>query len=253
MIAQYARNFILLCLQGMKDKLPFQNEELLDASVVYFGSEQFERSKWEKLGKKYTNVILDKDYTVYIHELDQLECNYGFYSRQIGQPRSNPIDIWSSMKTSYPLCSSLAYALFVLPHSTVSVERIFSSMKDIKTFKRNRLSRETLEACLLGYQSFKGNEMKIRMSMVKRYQDVWRKTSDGDFVEISKVKDMEFDKEDIMINEENLRIADDQAIEEPNTGGIGQKRKHKEPLERDFKQMKKSDFYELDENPKDFE
>jgi len=48
----------------------------------------------------------------------------------------------------------IAKAVFVLPHFSVPVERVFSSMKNIKNLRRNRLTIQNLEACLLGDQHF---------------------------------------------------------------------------------------------------
>ena len=66
--------------------------------------------------------------------------------------------------------------------SFLVVERIFSSMKDIKTIKRNSLTVETLEACLLGYQAFKTILLKMRNSMLKNYQDFWKKSKSEDLL-----------------------------------------------------------------------
>jgi len=60
----------------------------------------------------------------------------------------SPLKIWQSEMVT------IARAVTVLPYSSVEVERIFSAMKDIKNVKRNRLSLDNVEACLLGYQYF---------------------------------------------------------------------------------------------------
>ena len=85
------------------------------------------------------------------------------------QPRASILDIWSGIGEYYPLCYKLASALFVLPHSSVEVERVFSKVRDVKTFKRNRLSVESLEVCLLGYQAFKSEKLHITEGMLDRF------------------------------------------------------------------------------------
>src|SRR5690349_746698 len=41
-----------------------------------------------------------------------------------------------------------------LPHSLVCVERMFSKLHNIKTLRRNRLTVENLEACILNFEHF---------------------------------------------------------------------------------------------------
>ena len=66
----------------------------------------------------------------------------------------SPLKIWQGEISNYPNIYLIAKAIAVLPYSSVQVERIFSAMKDIKNVKRNRLSIDNVEACLLGYQAF---------------------------------------------------------------------------------------------------
>ncbi len=67
--------------------------------------------------------------------------------------RVSPLETWKNLEDEYPTLCTLARALMVLPCSTVAVERAFSSLKNIKIPKRNRLTVQNLEACLLTYQN----------------------------------------------------------------------------------------------------
>ena len=51
----------------------------------------------------------------------------------------------STTKTTFPNLAKLASILIVLPVTTATVERSFSSMKLIKTRLRNRMGENTLE------------------------------------------------------------------------------------------------------------
>ena len=56
------------------------------------------------------------------------------------------------MTTAYPLISNILARIAVLPASSAQVERLFSTMKRIKTAQRNRLKTETLD-CLIRISS----------------------------------------------------------------------------------------------------
>jgi len=88
--------------------------------------------------------------------------------------RGNPISLWTHKKMEeYPLMSQLAKALLLIPYSSACVERTFSDFKTIKTNKRNCLCRESLEACLLIYQAFRQETVKITEDMIQRYDIIW--------------------------------------------------------------------------------
>ncbi len=53
--------------------------------------------------------------------------------------------LYMSTKTFFPNLARLAAILIVLPVTTATVERTFSSMKLIKTQLRNRMGENTLE------------------------------------------------------------------------------------------------------------
>jgi len=56
------------------------------------------------------------------------------------------------LTTAYPLISNILARIAVLPASSAHVERLFSTMKRIKTAQRNRLKTETMD-CLIRISS----------------------------------------------------------------------------------------------------
>ena len=91
--------------------------------------------------------------TSFCNELDSFEFNFEEIQSEMKAKKKSPLEHWAKYEEDYPNICTLAKAILVLPHSTVSVERIFSNMKDIKTIKRKRLTVENLEACVLCYQN----------------------------------------------------------------------------------------------------
>jgi len=89
----------------------------------------------------------------FINELENLQYNFDDISSAVKMRRVSPLETWKTLEEDYPTLCILARALFVLPCSTVDVERIFSSLKNKKNSKRNRLTVNNLEACLLTYQN----------------------------------------------------------------------------------------------------
>jgi hypothetical protein len=66
---------------------------------------------------------------------------------------------WRPYASRFPITFKLARAIQVLPYSSVSIERKFSELTDIKTLKRNRLSAENLQACLFVKQEYKDEDL----------------------------------------------------------------------------------------------
>jgi len=151
-ILSATRNFLLLSLKKMKIQLPFNEEILKDAQVVFL--KEFDKEKWLRLQSRFTNILsTDKMRACFCNELDSLEYRFEEIQSEIKAKKKSPLESWANYEEEYPNICILAKAILTLPHSTVSVERIFSNIKDIKTIKRNRLTVENLEACVLCYQN----------------------------------------------------------------------------------------------------
>ena len=83
--------------------------------------------------------------------------------------KTSSLTIWKSQSELYPNVYTLVRALLVLLYTSVQVERVFSTMKNIVNIKRNRLTVENVEACLLGYQASKSESFCITDDMVNNY------------------------------------------------------------------------------------
>jgi len=81
----------------------------------------------------------------------------------------SPLTVWKNESLVYPNMCLLVKALYVLPYSSVPVERVFSNMKDIKNTKRNRLTLDNMEAYLLGHQASKLGSFDINEEMIDVY------------------------------------------------------------------------------------
>jgi len=191
----------------MTKKLPFNEEVISNMSVVFF--KEFNQEKWEKLGERFQNVITLSDQQNFKYEVRRLAYNFD----EIGHPliisKGNPIEIWTAREEEYPLCSKLAKALLVLPHSTCPVERVFSTMRDFRTPKRSRLSTENLEACLLNYQAFKSEDVNLTSSMIRRYPDIWKQSL------------LKEEKEEVKQNEINGELKNPQSESQNQSEKIG--------------------------------
>ena len=83
---------------------------------------------------------------------------------------------WRHLSQSFRLMSRLALATAVIPHSTVNVESFFSSLKDFRSPKRNRLKAKNIEASLLMYQTFgPRTESILDKEMFAKYKVKYRR------------------------------------------------------------------------------
>ena len=163
--------FLYICLHQMKNNLPFSNE-YLNLSQVLFFEEEFNEDKWLKLRDLFPNVLRTrKQRDDFATEVRKMEYTYNKIKARImiSPNRISPIMVWRNEFSIYPNVSLMANALFVLPYSSVPVERVFSTMKDILSAKRNRLTVDNMEACLLGYQASRTETFVIDDDMIETY------------------------------------------------------------------------------------
>lgn len=164
--------FIYISLKKMKKKLPYNNEVINLSQIIYF-EDDFKAEKWLKLKDLFPNILkTPKMRDELVREIEKMEYNYKKLKTKYFNPTHDIsfIEVWNHLKPTYPNMCELARALIVLPYSSVSVERIFSSLKDIKTKKRSRLTTENLESCLLGYQHFRTEALQITEKMIEDYE-----------------------------------------------------------------------------------
>jgi len=75
--------------------------------------------------------------------------------------------VWYDQRQYYPLSYKLACAVETIQYTSASIERLFSDMGNIVTVKRNRLTVENIEACLLIRQEKREKENYFTPEMFK--------------------------------------------------------------------------------------
>lgn len=200
-IANCARKFVLLSLKQMKNKLPYKGDIWDDIDVIFFN--EFNQQKWENLKKKFVNIIsTDEMKDKFTLEVGKLETKFKKIQLEKLMVNSSPVTLWMSHKNKYPTIYRLVRALLVLPSSSAPVERVFSSLKNIKNAKRNRLSLENLEACLLTYQHYKTLRIPLNLDILKSYTKNMNSQAFNDLI------CEELRENEVMSEEEDFGVSD---------------------------------------------
>lgn len=132
-----------------------------------------DKPSWQKLASKLKPII---DSQGIQDELEIAEYNFEDLQQPFRYNGENQIRFWKNKSTEYPIMSKIALAVFTLPYSTVSIERTFSMLKDIRDPRRNRLSSEGTEACLLGHQQL-GSISTLSLNhkeIDSRMRNIWK-------------------------------------------------------------------------------
>lgn len=165
----------------MKCWLPYKETALFDSEVIHL--QIYNEDKWKRLRDRFSNIISVEERTEFNAQLKRFKINYPDIKNNLG---SKPLlEVWLEQSTKFPLLYRFVRALMVLPYSSCSIERTFSKLTDIKTLKRNRLSVECLEACLLVKQEFCGSTLSFTSSMLNKYhlkEDVELQISDYNYL-----------------------------------------------------------------------
>jgi len=181
----YARQFIIEMIVRMKEIIPFKNEVLESVDVIKL--EGINESKWTTLAKQFTNIVPSNEFNAFKNQLDIFAWNFPELKSYFNSSNQNLINFWTSNKIiDYPILKKLALACLTLPYSTVSVERSFSILRDIQRPKRNNLSAEAVEACLLSHHSLNASEsFLITNDMKKKYKVMWNSLQSALNIELS--------------------------------------------------------------------
>jgi len=167
-IVETSIRFIFLVLKSMKKKLPFQDPTWEDIKIIFLS--EFDKSKWISLKNNFSNIVSTNELKEsFVHEISRLEYNFKKIQYQNLMIKPAPLALWNSLRKDYPTIYQLSKALLVLPHSSVNVERIFSSLKHIHSPSRNRLTIENVEACLLAYQHYRESKVSINFETFKKF------------------------------------------------------------------------------------
>ena len=194
------RDLILKILVEMKTSLPFEDELLKQTQVVFL--REWKEEDWNKLARRFTNIISKQSERHFNAEMKRMAINFKGLSLEHEKSQKTILETWNHLFKKYPEMARLAMAVLVLPSSTVSVERVFSNMKDIKTSKRNRLNVDNLETCLLIYNSYKTLDFDITNEMDQKFKDLWKKEKE---IESKDYKTMEEAKKDETLPDEDKK------------------------------------------------
>ena len=168
------KNFVVAILNEMKNRA-FVNDDAFKLCSQIFIQRGWvcDKDKWKTLSNTFKNIITLEKEEKFEFELEKFYVKASDIRDRYQDFSGTPLELWRQLKPRYPHLSELAMAILTLPHSSVPVERIFSKMKDFKTSKRNRLTVENLEACLLVEQRFTNN-FEITEEMLIRRINLWK-------------------------------------------------------------------------------
>ena len=219
-IFQVAFEFLIASLEKMKRWLPFENQILFNTEVIYLKS--YDYDKWVDLKDKFPNIIKEEDKSSFQEQIQRLKYHYLDIKGDISH---YPIlEVWRKNKLKFPLLYQLVRALMVTPYSSCSIERIFSKCKDVKTLKRNRLSTQNLESCLLIKQEYGESNFGFSEEMFSRFNESEKieeesnenKTSHKNLVNpFSVPKKSELKEISMEIEEDNLNLKENNLKSDP--------------------------------------
>ena len=167
LVFKSTQSFILNTIYEMKNKLPF-NHKIIKASYdIFFHSTIFNRDSWQILADQFKNIISEGENRSFQNELKRMACNHERHAKEHRESQRTILETWSFLSNQYPSMGKLAKSIIALTHSSCPVERIFAQMEDFVTPKRNRMTSENLEACLLIHQAqeFDGYDFEINNDM----------------------------------------------------------------------------------------
>jgi len=151
-------------------RLPFTNDIVMDLDCLIIRDRGTAFSSMRKLGLFFNNIISQAELGAFMNEVDNLEREGELYQKRAELKRYSLLEFWKEEQEDFPLLYRLSRAIQVLPYSTASIERNFSTMRLIKTVRRNLLGTNNLVGCLLAKQYFKDKEIVTTPDMLRRYQ-----------------------------------------------------------------------------------
>ena len=173
------KKFIIEVLCQMKERLPYETPVLKASLEIFFTSEAFNRLSWRFLADSFPNIIYtEEENRLFEGELKRISTHYSRHRKEHIDSGRSILQTWNVLSAQYPLMSKLAQSILVLPHTSSPVERIFAQIEDIMTPKRNRLTTENLEACLIIHQAqeYEGYDFEITEDMLSRYHNLGKST-----------------------------------------------------------------------------
>lgn len=169
-LCKYTKEYMVAAFVKMNEIL-LLNDDLLQLTET-INMVVFEKEQWLKLAKRFNTIIpVDKLISFGI-ELENF--SYEFTALQTRfKETTNKLVFWHSLN-DYELIQKLVYTILTILYSTVAIERVFSSLRDLKSIKRNKLEAEAIEACLFSFKEFKNIEdLPITETMLENYRNQW--------------------------------------------------------------------------------
>jgi len=163
----------------MKKRLPIKDEFFRECEVLQLNDfNESIKATWLKLGKRFETKI---DYDSLATELDIFEWNFQGIQESFKSKRASNIEFWENLRDEYQNICDLALIIITLPYSTVSIERTFSILRQIRGTERNRLSEESLEACLFMHQTL-GDTSLFTWSddLINNYSKMWHSVQESE-------------------------------------------------------------------------
>ena len=168
-----AMKFFETAFRIMGTKLPAADSVLMNADALLLRDDT-DIDKLRVLASHFEDILTtikpDMKASDFSNEFERLAQERSELNHRIEQNRANPFSVWQQEHRSYPLTYELVKVLQILPYSTASVERLFSTMGNVKTAKRNRLASRKLECCLLVKQDLQLGNSSLTPEILKLYQ-----------------------------------------------------------------------------------
>jgi len=191
-ISTVIQNFILYILKKLRSRLPF--DDIVVQKISAFDPECGTTVEdIARLADKYDNIIEPDQYHIILSEIKEWEFEIKNSGKLLAKAKSHRhvrtqdlnLEIFfidPYIEDKFPLITKLGRALVSLPHTSASIERVFSQMKLIKSEKRTNLLNETFESLLITkVNGIDLDEEKTLNALLERYgpklEDIKRKST----------------------------------------------------------------------------
>jgi len=177
-----AFGFIRLTCNELKLRLPWKDIHTPSEPSCLLLSQSFllqkhipmleHRLNLHQLANRFNNIITPDVFHAFEDELNALNLDNENIRQEIKQTTKRKyLEAWQKFQSNFPLLYKLITAVEAISYSSASVERLFSTMKDIITLKRNRLTLDNLESCLLLKQEFHEKDDYFTAEMYNLYYE----------------------------------------------------------------------------------
>ena len=164
-----AHSFYAAAFWEMKKRLP-NSTALVFQMNAFRLSDDDDFARIRLLGERFKHLL--DDYTCFENEVVRAQNHKQAISGSVAQDGLNCMLSWKKLASGYPGYEQiyrLLRCLETLAYTSAPVERVFSKMGNIKTLKRNRLSRQHLESTLLIKQFEISLENYLSIPLLKKY------------------------------------------------------------------------------------